>query len=1469
METNRITPFIVVLILISSGTGAIAQSTIADEKPVDEVVMDQDDPVSNNANISKTEGNQKTLNKDYKENFAKDEEVKAPNRNDFLSVKKNTNFRPTTSQDESDQKDRSISSPIDTVTDNDEIPAIDRYKRTKSIPNTDETSDVKRVKESNRDSSDNSRSQLNDKVSSSNRSEKELTESIPNSNGDGELILDYYDITFQSNMTAISIDAKYSIYKIYVSGHLLTAEDIRDSPNTEEIMETLSAQMSDVFNDSVSAAFPEEQKNFESPTYDVGTSPGPVNVSCYADVYLEKSSYGFDENNTDLNMSDVLYGTTKMGAQISKDVDLKVKPGHNSTYRIHVPKPLITTSNDTIGFWGDSNYTFDDNKNRTCTWIYNNTEGSNEVGLSKTVNIVHQNPLDLEKEMINATSLLNMDSFEKVNITDKLEISTIDISGYTKSGTEESILPPNISGLEIITSDGLRMMLDNGLTNLQDIEERSLNKTVNNFEDSMENIFGEKPTLELEWDENTVSGYDVDSMKASPPLRCYFNSTEPVGFTNERLDIPPEADVDEVITETLKMDAVLNPEFNMTVEDGVYFTLKIISPQKVEFKESDPVENDRYLYQKEIDNRYGDNHIKQISLNICWGGEVRKYNDEDISANVLIDMLSFDEISINITMKIRSVKISNYGDRFNIPDNVQDLDYIDGDFIRVAVRNGLVELSTIYNQSIKDNKQSMESDMEDMFGENASLNFRWEDQSWKDVDTYRESYPDGLGDLKAYMELEDNASFTPDSFDLPEDADVGELVRTVLRYDATIEKDLSMNINEVQEAHVTVRTPEDIKIVDGERYQERWSRTYTLENGENTVPLSIIYDGEIREINEENVFINGTMDMQNLDSIDANISISISSININNYGDNLSIPESIYGLDFVDHEFVRTAIDNDLIEWNNITDEMNESVDEFEKEIPDLLGDFNLTYKEPSNKNSGPIRRYYEALDFKLNVTPEDKEDAYIDHELIEAIMNSGAVVDFEIPSVEDINENYTLNLKLGTPQFMNLHDDTGEYDRQNGYYTLDLREGFNGTMRSGVEGPKDQDISFNMTVNLHKIKIEPSPLKLSYKAHAKSRIDAVVKINSVELPEEIGDSLPDEINLSHANPTLIRQAETHGLFDRQKILGMLRNGSGLDSFEGMNQTLRDALDNQDIGVDVFFDEGTWESKEDEQKPLILNMNSDFKIHVAGNKESSALDLHSVKMGDMDIPSIQGIDTNFRILFPEGVRAEVEENEDVKTGWTDGGRHYVEVQTSGDSNESVTINPEVVLTHNLIFGKDLFLFNIAVRLILFLIIALILIGVGIKVATYYTDRKRRIVKKSIIEARKEEGDPYKWLYYISAEDKEKYDITKKSIAELGLQDEFLKQKKKAGIKSKTEKEETVSDEEEKTAEEDLPTLEEEIEETGIDEPEEFEDIENEEWEDELDEGSDEQGNSAQSSLEESSVEEQYNDENSDKEDKDI
>ncbi len=985
-----------------------------------------------------------------------------------------------------------------------------------------------------------------------------------NDDNDHELILDEYDIIFQENMTALTAEANFSIYRIEIGENIWTADDIRDEDdNNGELIESIEENMTDIFVRTIKDAFPDAKRDFEDAESDLGKS-GPINVSISADIYLTKTSLGFDEDNEELNMSDVIKGTIKMGANINKEVDLNVDSGHNSTYRFEVPSPHRMEADDTWGVWGGENHTWDNDEKRVSTWIFNNSKGDEKVVHQRELIMTHQDPRDIRSEYINATGLFDMKSFEEVSITNTINVSSVNITGYKKPGTEEPMLPDNVEDLNLVTADGLRLFIDNNLTSLEQIKDHSLEDAIDDLEESIENIFGERPDMKSEWDHSTVTGYDVENMGTEPPFRNYINATESVGFTNEKLDLPQEAEVNEVINEILKLDATVITEHEFNIEEGIFFTLNILTPRRVKFGDSEPANNEgeRYLYQKEIDNRDGSRDSTQLSFEIFWA------KTEDI-----------------------------------------------------------------------------------------------------------------------------------------------------------------------------------------------------------------------RDITEEDISIDGSFDLRNLEKINLTLNASISSVNVEKY-DDFTLPDTVENLIYVDAKFIRTAVENDLVELKTITDEMNSSVDEIEDSIPGFLGNITFDYYELESE-TGPIIRKYKVEDFQPTFTV-DEEEIDIDNELTESLMNSGAVIDFELPSMEEKYDDYSILLKLHTPEFMNLHDSDGEMTRENGYYEIDPKEDFKGEFRSNQEVPDEQSINIDINIDLERVSIRTDILNMDYKADATTVVDTIIEVNVVEAPEDIKNSLPEEITVKYATADLIRQAEKRDMFDKQQVLNMVRDGEDIEDFDGMNQALRDALGQEDIAVSIRYQEDTWELQDDvDDQSIVLLIDSEFKIPLKESAGVNAFDIYSINMGELEIPSIEGINTNFKIIFPSGIRAGVEETDNVNIGETSDSRSYIEVNMDGDSDDQVTINPEIIITSGILFSSDIYLHGIPLIVLMIIIISLIILGVGMKVVPYKDMIRKKLIRDGMEDAMIEENDPDMWLDYIPQKKVEKYDINQDTLVELELEEELQEMREEAGKEKDT------------------------------------------------------------------------------------
>lgn len=484
-------------------------------------------------------------------------------------------------------------------------------------------------------------------------------------------------------------------------------------------------------------------------------------------------------------------------------------------------------------------------------------------------------------------------------------------------------------------------------------------------------------------------------------------------------------------------------------------------------------------------------------------------------------------------------------------------------------------------------------------------------------------------------------------------------------------------------------------------------------------------------IEEEDIRVEGDFDLRDLESIDLSIIYYLYNVNIEKY-DEFDIPDDVENLDLIDAEFIERSIDNGLVEWETIEDEMDNSIEEIEDNMPGMMDEVELTHSE-TDRSFERIRREYDESDFQPIITTDDHEVG-IDNELAESLMNSGGIVDFEISGMDDEKyQDYSISMVLKTSEFMVLEDEDYE---DNGHHefniTIDPEEGYEGNFRAhpDKEVPTDQSVNLEATVDLNKV-----DLTIDLTASASTNIDGRAELSTIESTDEVEGDLPDYIDIDYLNSQLIRQIEKRDLLDRERILNVTREGEGVDDFDGMENALQDMLDEDEIEAETYFEEGTWDITDDETEPLVLLMESEFDLSLRNSQGSNAFEIYSMEMGEFDIPAIDGVDTNFRLIFPSGIEANVEETDEVSTGET-GSRFYIEIERSGDSEGDLTISLEISIPLSILFSTDVTLNGIPFLVITLAIIALIVL---VPVMIYRRRKKKKAVENE--EVRDENVEP--------------------------------------------------------------------------------------------------------------------------------
>ncbi|MFW5945997.1 MAG: hypothetical protein ACOCTN_03895 [Candidatus Natronoplasma sp.] len=695
-------------------------------------------------------------------------------------------------------------------------------------------------------------------------------------------------------------------------------------------------------------------------------------------------------------------------------------------------------------------------------------------------------------------------------------------------------------------------------------------------------------------------------------------------------------------------------------------------------------------------------------------------------------------------------------------------------------------------------------------------------------DTISQNYEEGTsGPIKITTSADIDLTRKSLGFEEENDQlDTSEVIRETMNMEANINKDVELRFREGHHSTYRFEVPKPYLMGDWDDQEDRAS-IIEVNNSDGskeeskTRELDITHETPRYTGTQEEISIEGIFELENLEQIDITFNNSISSINIEKYGD-FTIPNVVENLTYVDADFIRTSVDNGLVEWKTITDEMNNSIEEIEDEMPGFFEGVDFIYNDPGI-DTGTIIRKYEVENFQPSITTDD-EDIDIDNELVESLMNSGATIDFGFSGMGEEYDDYSTLLKIRTPDFMVLHDSGGEIPQEDGYYEIDPKEDFGGEFRSNLEEeelPDEQSISVDTDIDIESVNLD-----FDLNAVANTKVDGKIEVEAVEATQDMKDSLSEEITLEYAMADLIRQVEKRDIFDKQQILNMTRDGEDIDDFEGMDQILRDALGKENVDVSTEFQEGTWQSVDEEIQPIVLLIDSEFELPLRESGNGNAFDIYSMEMGEFEIPSVEGIETDFRIIFPSSIRGEVEETDNVKTGETSDSRSYIEVNMPGDSDDSITIDPEIIITSGILLSTDICLYGMPLVMIPIIIILIISSIVGLVVwkkrGPDKDQKKKELIRRGMEDALMKENDPDRWLAYIPQEKIDNYQITQDTLFELGLEEELQEMRRRMDIekvppppppgeKTYREDQRVEETEEIEETEEDLDTFQEENE----------------------------------------------------------
>jgi len=534
--------------------------------------------------------------------------------------------------------------------------------------------------------------------------------SAHSSAADDETTVDrWIEVTYKIdfiNMTTMNISATFAVHEIIN----LSADDIRTTSGEQpdsEIIKNITVMINETFNDIINTTFRNDTIDKSEPVSVVvstitGVAPDgdkyqpPINFTKNAIITFNVTSFGFEEN-PKLELDDVLRGVLKMGAVINKTFDLKADAGYKNTFILIFLDDFKPTS-----------MTDEDSLDTTVTWTVDNLKAaglSDSISISKSFTIESRSPNPTWEESVLTSVTIDMINFDNLRINGTVDIKSANVKKYNLSFPEEYI-----KNLSFVSSDGIRMALDNGLAEQKDIE-REVNNITKDVEKTLSGTFNTTITLNFTW--YNLKGYNISEMGSDPPINATFIAFNETNSTKIKPDLFGDFDA-ETITGVLNAGA----KYSFKISAGEQnYTTKMILPKNMIF--SGYPEN---VESSIVENRNAYSWCSSENLSCTLESSVApEYNESRALLNVLVDMHDVNIFSmllgVDLTADAQIYRIELSG--VDMPENIT-MKYINSDCLRLLYAKDIIKQSDIDNMT-NEIKKSLEENLTNSLGGNVSI----------------------------------------------------------------------------------------------------------------------------------------------------------------------------------------------------------------------------------------------------------------------------------------------------------------------------------------------------------------------------------------------------------------------------------------------------------------------------------------------------------------------------------------------------------------------------------------------------------------------------------------------------------------------------------------------------------------------------------------------------------------------------
>ena len=515
----------------------------------------------------------------------------------------------------------------------------------------------------------------------------------------GDIIDAHINVQFTS-ATDIEISVTIEIEKItiygtttYVGNQIQNLAQSTDQDDIEDmgmikgrLRTKLLTQLSSSFSNAEIATINKK------PSYDNERFYDLFNVS------LTPSFFGINES---INVHNFVNGVLDMGARVNYTIYLNAEEGWSNIYEFKEPD---------FGGWASANEVKDGDR---IIWTVNNKDGK-KPETKATFSLVSKNPTTskIQNEDIKLEFKLDIRNEERTSLMIDALAKNIEIREY-------DLLPDFICNLDFVPSDGIRLLVDNGLLTWEQFYEKTLERVKDRVVPLIENSPKFNQTLDLTLMENS----EIDGQQVVPFDISHMDNETPIDATF--LDEDVNLRICEISPRALFGLVNVGADVNITSEDINFgggidaieyeYNTTIYLPEKITL-------DDQNVY------TWGENEGPSGEILSEFSTKYSK-NDVDTVVEIEIDSIDLNLLSfftgkteLNFGLNVeeqRSYKVSKIPDEFVLPKKVV-ITYLPSDAFRLCIDEGIFSEKNI-TAFLNDNKNLFEIRMGDIL-QNSEIN---------------------------------------------------------------------------------------------------------------------------------------------------------------------------------------------------------------------------------------------------------------------------------------------------------------------------------------------------------------------------------------------------------------------------------------------------------------------------------------------------------------------------------------------------------------------------------------------------------------------------------------------------------------------------------------------------------------------------------------------------------------------------